>query len=105
MGCVRVPRGALQAASQQGFYLGRLFSKNFNLTSPIPERNGPPVTPGELLMVGEKRDNGKSYATGFQFLNLGTLAYTGGDRYEAQFSVCGSGNARRMYWEKVGAVV
>lgn len=69
-----------QAASQQGFYLGRLFTKNFNLTAPIPERVGPMVTPGELLSVGERREGGKGYATGFQFLNLGTLAYTGGDR-------------------------
>jgi NADH dehydrogenase FAD-containing subunit len=66
-----------QAASQQGFFLGRLLSKNVDFSKPIPERTGPISTPGEVLGVGEKRESGKIYAKGFQFLNLGTMAYTG----------------------------
>lgn len=69
-----------QAASQQGFYLGRLLSKNIDFDKPIPERVGPITTPGELLSVGEKKEGDKVYAKGFQFLNLGTLAFTGGGR-------------------------
>jgi hypothetical protein len=39
------------------------------------------TTPGELVSAAERRGkDGKVYAKGFQFLNLGTLAYTGGDR-------------------------
>lgn len=66
-----------QAASQQGFFLGRLLSKNVDFSKPIPERTGPISTPGEVLGVGERRENGRVLVKGFQFLNLGTLAYTG----------------------------
>lgn len=95
-----------QAASQQGFFLGRLLSKNIDFTRSIPERTGPITTPGELLSVGEKRENGKIYAKGFQFLNLGTLAYTGGDSALAQIAVDkraikSSGEAGFLLWRSV----
>ncbi|GAB5034123.1 nadh dehydrogenase [Nannochloropsis oceanica] len=95
-----------QAASQQGYFLGRQLSKNIDFSRPIPERVGPVTTPGEFLSVGEKRENGKIYAKGFQFLNLGTLAYTGGDSALAQIAVDkaaikSSGEAGFLLWRSV----
>ncbi len=95
-----------QAASQQGYFLGRQLSKNIDFSKPIPERVGPITTPGEFLSVGEKREGGKVYAKGFQFLNLGTLAYTGGDSALAQIAVDkaaikSSGEAGFLLWRSV----
>lgn len=95
-----------QAASQQGYFLGRQLSKNIDFSKPIPERVGPITTFGEFLSVGERRENGKVYAKGFQFLNLGTLAYTGGDSALAQIAVDkaaikSSGQAGFLLWRSV----
>lgn len=95
-----------QVASQQGFFLGRLLSKNMDFSTTIPERVGPITTPGELLSIGEKREGGKIYAKGFQFLNLGTLAYTGGDSALAQIAVDkkaikSSGEVGFLLWRSV----
>ena len=95
-----------QVASQQGYFLGRQLSKNMDFSTKIPERVGPITTPGEFLSIGEKREGDKVYAKGFQFLNLGTLAYTGGNSALAQVAVDkkaikSSGEVGFLLWRSV----
>jgi NADH dehydrogenase FAD-containing subunit len=108
-----------QVASQQGAYLGRLFSKGYNLrAAQIPFKvNGVTdvnVSPSERLNLGElgirRSDTETVYAKPFQFLNLGILAYIGASEALAQVTVddkniLGSGPVgyllwRGIYWSK-----
>eukprot|EP00288_Rhodomonas_lens_P008258 CAMPEP_0177739360 /NCGR_PEP_ID=MMETSP0484_2-20121128/26984_1 /TAXON_ID=354590 /ORGANISM="Rhodomonas lens, Strain RHODO" /LENGTH=665 /DNA_ID=CAMNT_0019253417 /DNA_START=98 /DNA_END=2098 /DNA_ORIENTATION=+ len=73
-----------QVASQQGSYLGRLFSKEAKWDEVLPELE---VDKSENFIDGIRR---KRYAKPFQFLNLGILAYTGGDNALAEIDVAGS---------------
>lgn len=103
-----------QVASQQGSYLGRLFSKGFELNG--KDNNVPPsralqdssIYASEQIQVGQlgvskvetlkkvsatgavveiKQYDDIEYAKPFQFLNLGVLAYVGASQALAQISV------------------
>ena len=110
-----------QVASQQGSYLGRLFSKDFK-SSTSAEPPSRKIIPSfeEPYFVSEKANIGQlgvvdevkkvEYAKNFQFLNLGILAYIGASQALAQVSVddkniLGSGPVgfllwRGIYWSK-----
>ncbi|CAM9427994.1 unnamed protein product [Chrysoparadoxa australica] len=98
-----------QVAAQQGTYLGRLFSRDFEVTAPVPQKKlrrlkmnqllskssitlqeaDPAAEPTEAAPLSEKLGlsvKGK-YAKPFQFLNLGILAYTGSGKALAQVQV------------------
>lgn len=106
-----------QVAAQQGGYLGRLFSRAFDMTSPVPVRSqsvastadrtvdyetAPLVFASEVVGVGAvgtsvSRVNNSTGSTEsetdlvvakpFQFLNLGVLAYIGASEALSQVSV------------------
>lgn len=115
-----------QVASQQGSYLGRLFTKGYDMSKPGPL---PPSKAGggdpqvaflsETINVGNlgvrrgsdsATDSSDDFAKPFQFLNLGVLAYIGASKALAQVSiderqVLGSGPLgfllwRGIYWTK-----
>ena len=110
-----------QVASQQGSYLGRLFSKDFK-SSTSAEPPSRKIIPSfeEPYFVSERANIGQlgvvdeekkvEYAKNFQFLNLGILAYIGASQALAQVSVddkniLGSGPVgfllwRGIYWSK-----
>ena len=110
-----------QVASQQGSYLGRLFSKGFKSRNNIepPSRKiipsfEEPFFASEKTNIGQlgiaDEENKIEYAKNFQFLNLGILAYIGASQALAQVSVddkniLGSGPIgfllwRGIYWYK-----
>uniref|UniRef100_A0A7S0TNS3 NADH:ubiquinone reductase (non-electrogenic) n=3 Tax=Hemiselmis andersenii TaxID=464988 RepID=A0A7S0TNS3_HEMAN len=69
-----------QVASQQGYYLGRLFNRGYDFGRDVPSGGG-----GDL-------------AKPFQFLNLGVLAYTGQGKALAQIE------AGKSKFEQTGTV-
>ena len=82
-----------QVASQQGSYLGRLFSKGFIFRSeqiPLKSSNSlNEIVQNEYLSekvnigsLGVKSESGIEIAKPFQFLNLGILAYIGRLNFE-----------------------
>ena len=99
--CSFVDSGALppnaQVASQQGSYLGRLFSKGFNFkNSDVPYKKvgkaGDIEYISETVKLGNiglsPNSNEKvEYAKPFQFLNLGVLAYIGASEALAQVNI------------------
>jgi NADH dehydrogenase FAD-containing subunit len=99
-----------QVASQQGEYLAKLFSKNYNL-NPGTEKNSGALLPPE---ADPKRSKDLSeqiasfacqsgdFAAPFQFLNLGILAYTGGGSALAQLQLTPTEQARVKGTGKVG---
>jgi len=66
-----------QVASQQGYYLGRMYNQGFDMSKDSFERA--PTVPGPMYQ--------EKHATPFQFLNLGILAYTGTGNALAQVEV------------------
>ena len=103
-----------QVASQQGSYLGRLFSKGFELNGkdykvpPTRSLQDSSLSASEQIQLGQlgvskietlkkvsatgavveiKENNKTEYAKPFQFLNLGVLAYVGASQALAQISV------------------
>jgi len=101
-----------QVASQQGEYLARLLSQNYDMNSIININGGnsilhpPKMDPNREKTLAEKIS---SYATQvddiaapFQFLNLGILAYTGGGSALAQFQVTPSEKGRVKGKGKIG---
>jgi len=119
-----------QVASQQGAYLGRLFTMGYRMEGPVPLRilsNDSSQSfsdfapfPSEVVKIGtlglavdamEKEVGGRvEVAKPFQFLNLGVLAYIGASEALAQISldeknILGSGPLgfllwRGIYWSK-----
>ena len=93
-----------QVAAQQGAYLARLFSRNYDLKAgPIPK-----IIAGEKRGVGQNLvfDESGQYAKRFQFLNLGILAYLGDSQALAQIQVDkstikGSGATGFALWRSV----
>lgn len=77
--CLALPATA-QVASQQGGYLARLFSRNYDLSKKAPTLIGGKVGLGQNIAWG---DASKS-APSFRFLNLGILAYLGNSEALAQ---------------------
>jgi len=96
-----------QVAAQQGSFLARIFSRNYNLAAPAPPRileGGDKVGIAQTL-AGLDKDVG-GYAKGFQFLNLGILAYLGDSKALAQIQVAdatikGSGITGFALWRSV----
>lgn len=72
-----------QVAAQQGTFLSRLFSRNYDLSGPVPSRCGSPQGLGQLMAPQQEQ----GYAKAFQFLNLGILAYLGDSKALAQIQV------------------
>lgn len=72
-----------QVAAQQGSYLSRIFSRNYDLDVPIPKITGGKKGIAQQLIFDEAGD----YAKSFQFLNLGILAYLGQNQALAQIQV------------------
>lgn len=107
-----------QVASQEGSYLGRLFSKGYDMRiMPVPskkleQRDSDELTISERVSIGELgvRKEERAFAKPFQFLNLGILAYVGASEALAQVAVdekqiLGSGPVgyllwRGIYWSK-----
>jgi len=97
-----------QVAGQQGEFLARLMSKNYNLDSGMEEGIFLPPTRD----VSQKRTLAESissfaiqsdeYAAPFQFLNLGILAYTGDGSALAQLQVTPSDGGRVKGKGKLG---
>ncbi|CAM9362539.1 unnamed protein product, partial [Phaeothamnion confervicola] len=114
-----------QVAAQQGTYLGRLFSRDYEVTAVVPaKREGvatagdgsseggegeargaaaPPLALSEQLGLGMARGR---YAKPFQFLNLGILAYVGDASALAQLQVDqqrvkGTGAAGFLLWRSI----
>ena len=91
-----------QVAAQQGSYLSRLFSRNYDLKAPIPKIAGEKQGVGQNLIF----DESGQYAKRFQFLNLGILAYLGDSKALAQIQVDkstikGSGATGFALWRSV----
>lgn len=100
-----------QVASQQGSYLARLFNKDCNFLSQypeIPEKNSlQPLAPKDSDDSSKPVQTKKTtFAKGFQFLNLGVLAYTGSGSALAQVQVDdarikSSGKVGFLLWRSV----
>ena len=76
-----------QVAGQQGAYVARLLNRRYNMTTtpPILPQDGPDSSEAELQMWLRLR--GLDEASGFQFLNLGLLAYLGGGEALSQVQI------------------
>jgi len=72
-----------QVAAQQGAFLGRMFSRNYDLDSALPRRAGEKFGLVQQLSFGESAD----VLEPFQFLNLGILAYIGDSKALAQIQL------------------
>ncbi len=99
-----------QVASQQGEYLARLFSENYDMC--------PAIDPGDNSMIPPKQDSNREkklaekissfaiqddeIAAPFQFLNLGILAYTGGGSALAQLQLTPAEQTRVKGRGKIG---
>jgi NADH dehydrogenase FAD-containing subunit len=99
-----------QVASQQGEYIAKLLSQNYNMS---PGRD-----PGEGMLLPPESDPSRTkflseniaafacqsdgFAAPFQFLNLGILAYTGGGSALAQVQLTPAEQARYRGTGKIG---
>ncbi|CAM9508359.1 unnamed protein product, partial [Discosporangium mesarthrocarpum] len=99
----------------QGSYLGRLFSRGYQVSAAVPQKviaagnskeegEGVPA-PSLSEKLGLSLAEGK-FAKPFQFLNLGILAYTGDGSALAQVQVAkgkvkGSGAAGFLLWRSI----
>jgi len=91
-----------QVAAQQGSFLARLFSRNYNLSS----EGSVPTCIGRVGLGQNVPSATAGYAKGFQFLNLGILAYLGDSQALAQIQVDeatikGSGISGFALWRSV----
>jgi len=104
-----------QVAAQQGEYLAYLMNKEYDLSSVISQEGLqlPPTRNLESEITWSERipmlvTRSEEYAKPFQFLNLGILAYTGGNSALAQISpapnappIKGSGKVGNALWRSV----
>jgi NADH dehydrogenase FAD-containing subunit len=103
-----------QVASQEGSYLGRLFSKGYKMgtfpapSKPVQEAAEEELPPSERLSLGGLgvRNEEVVFAKPFQFLNLGILAYVGASEAIAQVAVdeqqvLGSGPIGYLLWRGI----
>lgn len=99
-----------QVASQQGEYLGRLLSKNYDFTPgvdsttnillpPKPDHKREKNLSEQISSFAIQSDE---FAAPFQFLNLGILAYTGGGSALAQVQLLPSGDKTVKGSGKIG---
>lgn len=94
-----------QVAAQQGAYAARLLNRCYNLSASAP----PTLPPGSDFMQ-TLRTRGQVEAPRFQFLNLGLLAYLGGDQAVAEVNLGSTpvsqagGRAAFLLWRSVYAV-
>jgi NADH dehydrogenase, FAD-containing subunit len=99
-----------QVASQQGEYLARLFSQNYNMCAGLDAEEGillPPQADANRSktlseMIASFACQACDFAAPFQFLNLGILAYTGGGSALAQLQLTPAEQARLKGTGKVG---
>jgi NADH dehydrogenase FAD-containing subunit len=89
-----------QVAAQQGAFLARLFSRNYDLHAAVPRVVG--AKKGLVQRLGDS----DGFAKGFTFLNLGILAYLGDSKALAQISlddnvIKGTGAAGFALWRSV----
>lgn len=99
-----------QVASQQGEYLARLFSQNYNMCPGLDAEEGillPPQADSNRTktlseMISSFACQAYDFAAPFQFLNLGILAYTGGDSALAQLQLTPAEQARLKGTGKIG---
>lgn len=95
-----------QVASQQGEYLARLLSQNYEM-SPDGDAVKPPVAdPTREKTLSEKISSfaigADDIAAPFQFLNLGILAYTGGGSALAQLQLTPAEQSKLKSKGKIG---
>ena len=99
-----------QVASQQGEYLGRLLSQNYDFTPGVDSTTNillpPKPDPKREKRFSEKISSfaiqSDEFAAPFQFLNLGILAYTGGGSALAQLQLLPSGDKTVKGSGKIG---
>ena len=99
-----------QVASQQGEYLGRLLSQNYDFTPGVDSTTNillpPKPDPTREKCLSEKISSfaiqSDEFAAPFQFLNLGILAYTGGGSALAQLQLLPSGDKTVKGSGKIG---
>eukprot|EP00560_Eucampia_antarctica_P006355 CAMPEP_0197825468 /NCGR_PEP_ID=MMETSP1437-20131217/2537_1 /TAXON_ID=49252 ORGANISM="Eucampia antarctica, Strain CCMP1452" /NCGR_SAMPLE_ID=MMETSP1437 /ASSEMBLY_ACC=CAM_ASM_001096 /LENGTH=598 /DNA_ID=CAMNT_0043425471 /DNA_START=83 /DNA_END=1876 /DNA_ORIENTATION=- len=99
-----------QVAGQQGEYLGRLLSLNYDTSPGIDPTNKfllpPKPNPNREKTFAEKitafATQSDEFAAPFQFLNLGILAYTGGGSALAQIELLPSGDKKVKGSGKIG---
>lgn len=104
-----------QVAAQQGEYLAKLMNQQYDLNPPMSAEGvflPPKPTAGTEKRVSDYiasfTTKTTDYAKPFQFLNLGILAYTGGDSALAQIPttpgaapIKGSGKVGNALWKSV----
>eukprot|EP00557_Chaetoceros_sp_GSL56_P005015 CAMPEP_0176497384 /NCGR_PEP_ID=MMETSP0200_2-20121128/11695_1 /TAXON_ID=947934 /ORGANISM="Chaetoceros sp., Strain GSL56" /LENGTH=592 /DNA_ID=CAMNT_0017895393 /DNA_START=218 /DNA_END=1993 /DNA_ORIENTATION=- len=99
-----------QVASQQGEYLARLLSQNYDMCPGFDEEEGillPPQTDTNRSKtlsesIAAFACQAGDFAAPFQFLNLGVLAYTGGGSALAQLQLTPAEQARLKGTGKIG---
>ncbi len=99
-----------QVASQQGEYLGRLLSKNYDFTPGVdsttnillPPKPDPKREKNLSEQISSFAIQSDEFAAPFQFLNLGILAYTGGGSALAQVQLLPSGDKTVKGSGKIG---
>jgi NADH dehydrogenase FAD-containing subunit len=99
-----------QVASQQGEYLARLFSQNYNICPGMDPQDGillpPQADPNRSKSLSENiaafACQAGDFAAPFQFLNLGILAYTGAGSALAQLQLTPAEQARLKGTGQVG---
>ena len=104
-----------QVAAQQGEYLAKLLNKKYDLNPPqtedgisLPPVRNPDAEWSISDLISSFATRTTEYAKPFQFLNLGILAYTGGNSALAQVSPApeaeplkGSGKIGNAVWKSV----
>ena len=99
-----------QVASQQGEYLARLFSENFDLypgmnasdKSMLPPMQDPKKEKKLAEKISSFAIQDSTFVAPFQFLNLGILAYTGGGSALAQLQLSPAEQSRVKSRGKIG---
>lgn len=99
-----------QVASQQGEYLAKLFTKNYNMNAStdgtsnleLPPKADPANSKSLSEQIASFACQSGDFAAPFQFLNLGILAYTGGGSALAQLQLTPTEQARVKGTGKVG---
>jgi len=102
-----------QVAAQQGEFLAKVMNKGYDLSSGGVDDESPPTKDSEYQLtlsesIASFSTRSDEFAKPFQFLNLGILAYTGGDSALAQVATApnaepikGTGKVGNALWKSV----